>query len=89
VLVTCELCTPTRWFNTVLATSTPAIVTVSGRSVIIGCLVFWALSQTRSLIIASKHSLWFFTFALFCHGHLFVLAYVCVTNSLIGPINKR
>jgi hypothetical protein len=51
----------------VMATTIPAIVTVGGKSVIVGCLVFWALSRTRSLLIASKHSLWFFAFVMvFC-----------------------
>jgi hypothetical protein len=89
VLLTCELYTSTRWFNTILATSIPAIVNVGGGTAKIGFLIFWALSQTRSLLIASNHFLLFFAFALLSHGLLFTLVYVHVTNSLIGPINKR
>jgi hypothetical protein len=89
MFLTCEPCTPTRWFNTVFATSIPAVITVDGRIAKVRFLVFWALYQTRSLLIASEHSLLFFVFALLCHGLLFALAYMRVTNSLIGPINKR
>jgi hypothetical protein len=32
---------------------------------------------------------WVFSFALLCHGLLFPLAYVCVTNSFIVTFNKR
>jgi hypothetical protein len=72
-----------------MTTSIPAIITVGGQTAKVGFLVFWALTRARSLLIASKHSLLFFVFALLCHGLLFVLASVRVTNSFIGPINKR
>jgi hypothetical protein len=67
----------------------PPIVSIDDRIANVEFLVFWALSRTRSLFIAFKHSLLFFAFALLCHGLLFALAYMRVINSLINPINKR
>jgi hypothetical protein len=65
VLFTCELCAPTGWFYMVLGTVIPAIVTVDGRTVKVGFLVFWSLSRARSLFITSKQSLLIFTLLFF------------------------
>jgi hypothetical protein len=49
VFLTCELCTPTRWFNTVLATSIHAIITVGGGTAKVEFLIFWGLGVSLSL----------------------------------------
>jgi hypothetical protein len=88
VLVTCELGAPTRWFNTVLISSIPAIISVGGELL---RLDSWYFGLPSRLGVSSllPSTLLFFSFALLYHGLLFSLPYVCVTNIFIGPINKR
>jgi hypothetical protein len=52
----------------------------------------WYFVLCPGLGVSSSFSItlfYFFAFALLCHDLLFALAYVRVTNNLIGPISKR
>jgi hypothetical protein len=88
VLLTCKLAAPTRWFNMVLGTVIPAIITISGGTAKVGLLVFWALSQARSLFISSNHSLLFFAFVLLCH-RLYLRLPMCVSPTVLSGQSTR
>jgi hypothetical protein len=65
VFVSCELGDSTRWFNTVLISSIPTIVGVSGGTAYVGFSIFWAPFYTSNVIIAFDHSLLFFPLSFF------------------------
>jgi hypothetical protein len=66
----------------------PPIISTGGGIGIVGFLVFWALFRTRSLIIATKHSLLFFAFALL-YNSLSLHLPMCVSPTVSSAQSAR